>query len=89
MTIELDPPPLKSRVYKHSYSWEELNAKPILGREESAYFLGVSLRALDLRLPAIPHSKFGGRVLIRKSALLDYLAQTEERPTKKVRKKAA
>jgi hypothetical protein len=49
----------------------ELAKKVFLSREEFAYFLGVSLRAIDDRLGTIiPFVKLGSRVLINKDKAL-------------------
>jgi hypothetical protein len=62
----------------------------VFTREEAAFFLGVSLRGLHQRLGvAIPVTKFGGRVLIRKAALLAYLEANEQKPTKRPRHRKA
>ena len=82
-------PDWRERVYRREFDWEEINQKPVLTREESAFFLRVSLRSLDDRLGvSIPFTKFGARVLIRKAALLSYLETNERKPIKQKRQPA-
>lgn len=79
--------PGRERIYRREFDWEEINQKQVYSRDEGAFFLGVSLRALDQRLGVeIPFTKFGGRVLIRKAALLAYLEANERKPIKRGRR---
>ena len=72
--------PLKRRNYRPSFDWAELNQKPILTRYELAFWLGISVGAVDARLNSVfPFMKVGARVLIDKEKAIAALERATER----------
>lgn len=59
---------------------ERLNsAKVLSGYKEIATFLGVSTRTLQRHLKSIPISRFGKKIIILESELVDWVKQKSSR----------
>ncbi len=65
------------------FTWEDINAKPVLDRFEAAFFTRLSQRAFDERIGSIfPHFKLGRRTMFLKSSLLAAMQKLERKAAK-------
>jgi hypothetical protein len=63
-------------------SWDEINKKAVLTREESAFLVGICLSSFDRRVPDVfPSIKIGRRTMFLRTSLLAALAKLERQAT--------
>jgi hypothetical protein len=74
----------KERIYRPTFDLLELAKKPFLTRYEFAFWLGISVGAVDSRLGSLfPYVKVGARVLIDKEKAIAALERATERKAAK------